>query len=130
MSSTTAIGQYHIPGNGARRESLREKGQFWTPDWIAEAMVAYVALNSPDHIFDPAVGTGAFFRAAKNATTESGASPKLLGFELDPNALNQARFNGLSSEDLARVQIEDFILNPPARPIQSHSCQPAIHTAS
>ena len=124
MPSTIARGQYHIPSNGTRREALREKGQFWTPDWIAEAMVAYVALNAPDHIFDPAVGTGAFFRAAKNATTESGASPKLLGFELDPNALNQARFNGLSSEDLARVQIEDFILNPPRGPFKAIVANP------
>jgi len=59
------INQYEVPRAGAARESLREKGQFWTPDWIAEAMVEYVLSGGSDHLFDPAVGPGAFFRAAK-----------------------------------------------------------------
>ena len=124
MPSTISTERYHIPTNGARREALREKGQFWTPDWIAEAMVAYIARNAPDHIFDPAVGTGAFFRAAKSVASKSGSLPELLGFELDPNVLSQARFNGLSSEDLARVRIEDFILNPPSGPFKAIVANP------
>ena len=67
VMDTTA---YAIPRSGPHREALRVKGQFWTPDWVAEAMVAYVVGGDCDTIFDPAVGAGAFFRAAK---TLSGA---------------------------------------------------------
>ena len=74
-------------------------------------MVAYVARNSPGHIFDPSVGAGAFFCAAKSVASERIA---FLGNELDPSALEKARYNGLSSDDLAHVEINDFILNPPA----------------
>ena len=46
------------------REALRVKGQFWTPDRVADAMAAYVLGNGADHLFDPAVGAGALFQAA------------------------------------------------------------------
>ena len=42
------------------REALRQKGQFWTPPWVAEAMVGYVIRGGANAIFDPAVGAGAF----------------------------------------------------------------------
>jgi adenine-specific DNA-methyltransferase len=104
---------YKLPGSGPEREALREKGQFWTPDWIAEAMVGYVIADSSDHIFDPAVGAGAFFHAAKSLATTLHRRIELLGTELDPEALRQAQQSGLSSDDLAKVQIKDFVLNPP-----------------
>src|SRR5438270_11688370 len=49
-----------LPSSGPAREALREKGQFWTPDWVADAMVAYMIGTDTDHVFDPAVGAGAF----------------------------------------------------------------------
>jgi ubiquinone/menaquinone biosynthesis C-methylase UbiE len=58
----TVIKQQQIPTNWDEREILREKGQFWTPSWVAEAMLAYVCENT-DLIFDPATGNGAFFEA-------------------------------------------------------------------
>jgi len=48
-----------------QREALRQKGQFWTPDWLADAMVAYVLERDDQVLFDPAIGAGAFFLAAK-----------------------------------------------------------------
>lgn len=45
--------------NRREREKLRDKGQFWTPGWVAEAMVSYAAKET-DLIFDPAAGRGAF----------------------------------------------------------------------
>ncbi|GAG68201.1 unnamed protein product, partial [marine sediment metagenome] len=62
MRST--ISQTHLPGEWAEREKLREKGQFWTPDWVARAMVNYVIENST-LVFDPAFGRGAFYIALK-----------------------------------------------------------------
>ena len=54
-----------LPRSGHAREALRRKGQFWTPDWVADFMAAYVLQDKPDRILDPAVGEGAFFRAIR-----------------------------------------------------------------
>jgi adenine-specific DNA-methyltransferase len=106
--------RYHqaLPSAGPERESLRQKGQFWTPDWVADAMVGYV-LKRSSAIFDPAVGTGVFFRAAKRVGAELGHTVRLSGTEVDPEILKQARDEGLSDEEVAQVQIADFVLNPP-----------------
>ena len=78
-----AVHQY-VPRTGPARESLREKGQFWTPDWIADAMVAYVLTGGTDTIFDPAVGAGSFFRSAKALADKTNRRIRLSGSELDP----------------------------------------------
>ncbi len=104
-----------VPPTGPARERLRQTGQFWTPDWIAEAMAAYVLGAGSDHIFDPAAGAGALLRAAKAVACETQASVRLLGTELDPSTLEQARASGLADADLAGVEIRDFALDPPAR---------------
>lgn len=52
--------------NYADREKLREKGQFWTPEWVAKAMALYVVQNNPSIILDPAVGEGALLTALKD----------------------------------------------------------------
>ncbi len=94
---------------GAKREKLRERGQFWTPDWIADAMVAYVLSGGADEVFDPAVGAGAFFRAARRLRP----GIRLRGTEIARATLEQARETGLTAEDLAEVQVDDFVLRPP-----------------
>lgn len=104
----------NIPTHGAAREALRKKGQFWTPDWIADAMVEYVLQSGADRIFDPAVGAGAFFRAARSLSRERGEHVQLCGTEIDPAALAEARITGLNDEDLAEVRVADFVLDPPA----------------
>jgi hypothetical protein len=108
------ITQQKLPSSGPAREALREKGQFWTPDWVAEAMVAWCLADGGDSIFDPAVGAGAFFHAARTIEQEQGRQLKLLGTEIDPQALEQAAAGGLSSRDLAQVEIRDFVLHPPS----------------
>ncbi|OQX06029.1 MAG: hypothetical protein BWK80_51345, partial [Desulfobacteraceae bacterium IS3] len=54
-----------LPKNWHEREKLRDKGQFWTPEWVAEAMISYIAKDT-DLVFDPAAGRGAFFNALLN----------------------------------------------------------------
>ena len=76
-------------------------------------MVGYVMQDDPGYIFDPAVGAGAFFHAAKNMAAEYSREIAFLGTELDPQALEKALYNGLSVDDLAHVELTDFILNPP-----------------
>lgn len=102
-----------LPASGPAREALRSKGQFWTPDWVAEAMVAYAISGGGDSLFDPAVGAGAFFRAAKKIGRERGLRLNLHGTEIDPDALAQAEGGELSAEDLAHIKITDFVLHPP-----------------
>lgn len=102
-----------LPRSGPEREVLREKGQFWTPSWVAEAMVEYALGGGADHVFDPAVGAGEFFRATKRFSIQYGRAVALLGTELDSDTLLIARQAGLGEEDLIHVDIRDFVLDPP-----------------
>ncbi len=104
-----------LPRSGEKREALREKGQFWTPDWVADFMAAYVLRPRPAEMLDPATGGGAFFRAAKRYAKEHDFSISLFGRDIDPEVLRQAREGGLSESDLANVEIRDFVLSPPNR---------------
>ncbi|MFL6275831.1 MAG: N-6 DNA methylase [Blastocatellia bacterium] len=106
------------------REALRVKGQFWTPDWVADAMAAYVLGNGADHLFDPAVGAGALFQAAKRIASQSGKTVALYGTEIDPQAIAQAHASGLSATDLAAVEMRDFAINPPARRFRAIAANP------
>lgn len=98
-----------LPTTGDAREALRDKGQFWTPAWVAEAMVQYVLAAGAQTIFDPAVGEGAFFRAAKKVASELGRTLALCGTEIDPEALAAVQRHGLVPDDLAHVEIADFL---------------------
>lgn len=118
------INSYKIPPSGEARELLRKKGQFWTPDWIAEAMVEYVLADGGETLFDPAVGAGAFFRAAKTIAKEKGLSVKLSGMDIDPTALEQAIEHGLNRTDVINVQIGDFIFQPPQQKLSAIVANP------
>ena len=69
MSSTLLegfiVGKQALPTSGPARERLRVRGQFWTPDWVADTMIGYVLAGGASEVFDPAVGPGAFFAAAR-----------------------------------------------------------------
>jgi hypothetical protein len=116
--------QQRIPAGGPAREALRQKGQFWTPDWVAEAMAGYVLSGGSGHLFDPAVGEGAFFRAAKLIAAQMGRDVSLLGAEIDPGVLQQARTHGLTDRDLSGVEIRDFVLTPPSGPYSAIIANP------
>ncbi|HLF91251.1 MAG TPA: N-6 DNA methylase [Anaerolineales bacterium] len=118
------INFYKLPSSGEERETLRVKGQFWTPDWIAEAMVEYVLADKPTELFDPAVGAGAFFRAAKTVAREKGLYLTLTGMDIDPSALAQALEYGLNQPDIDNVKIGDFVLNPPQNKLSAVVANP------
>jgi len=107
------INNQYLPASGPERENLRVKGQFWTPAWVADAMVTYVLQKGTDHIFDPAVGAGVFFQSAKKISSYMHNHVKLLGTELDPDVLAQGHVFGLADSDFNLVEIRDFILDPP-----------------
>ena len=118
------INHQKLPASGEAREALRRKGQFWTPAWVAEAMAAYVLADSPEHVFDPAVGEGAFFRAIQNLTRTQGRRVELLGMEIDAAALEKAHASGLTANDLSQVRVGDFVLSPPSRSFQAIIANP------
>lgn len=97
-----------IPTSGDEREALRVKGQFWTPPWLAKVMAGWVIQDHPEMIFDPAVGPGTFFAAAR----EAGFTGELHGFELHLNAFADGWKFGLKLDDFQHVQIADFISSP------------------
>lgn len=115
---------YRLPSSWEARELLREKGQFWTSDWIAELMVEYVLADKGGLLFDPAVGAGAFFRAAKGVASEKGLSVSFAGLEIDPTILSQALEHGLDPDDIASVRIGDFLLQPPETKLQAIVANP------
>ena len=115
---------HQLPRNGQEREALRAKGQFWTPLWVAEVMVSYVLRERAETLFDPAVGTGAFFQAAKKLAGKLGYLPRFTGSEIDPEALHLALQSGLTPDDLRAVEQRDFVLDPPAGPFPAIVANP------
>ena len=110
-----------VPRTGARREALRVNGQFWTPDWVADAMAAYALQSGSEILFDPGVGAGALLRAGRR---QGKANLKLRGREIDPAALIAASASGLSSEDMAGIELRDFALDPPREKFRSIVANP------
>lgn len=76
-------------------------------------MLRYVLAGQPDYLFDPAVGTGVFFRIAKQIAKENHSPLNLIGMEIDSNVLKEARRQGLDVSDVTSVTIGDFVLQPP-----------------
>lgn len=105
---------YKLPRSGVKREALRKKGQFWTPDWTADIMVAYVLQGKPVRLLDPALGQGVFFRAAKRYAQSHEFNLTLFGRDIDPEMIGQARMSGLDADDLRNVEMRDFVLDPPS----------------
>lgn len=105
-----------LPTEWNEREILRDKGQFWTPNWAAEAMVAYVAENT-DLVFDPATGRGAFYEALLKLN-----KPKVsfFGMDIDKEVLEEAIYNHKN----CFVEERDFIKNPPQRKFKAIVANP------
>jgi adenine-specific DNA-methyltransferase len=94
-----------IPADWDSREELRKKGQFWTPPWLAKIMAAWLIENRPASLFDPAVGPGTFFSAARTM----GFNGWFDGFELHEAAFADGEKLGLTGKDFSRIEIADFI---------------------
>ncbi len=108
----------------AHRETLRQKGQFWTPDWLADAMLSYVLERDKQTVFDPAVGAGAFLLAAKRRAISQNWSVHLAGREIDQKVLLEATEAGLTPSDIANVKLSDFLLNPPSQKFEAIVANP------
>jgi len=74
-----------LPTNWHEREKLRNKGQFWTPEWVAQPMIEYVSKEA-NLIFDPAVGRGAFYDALLKS--DRATETHFYGTDIDPAVLS------------------------------------------
>lgn len=99
------------PRERSEREKLRDKGQFWTPDWVARAMVQYV-IEGSNLVFDPALGKGAFFTALKAINRLKCTNVKFYGTDIDSQLVEEMSKENCDSE-LCRVELRDFIKEPP-----------------
>jgi hypothetical protein len=103
-----------IPRDWARREKLRAKGQFWTPDWIADAMVAYAAKDSCT-LFDPAAGEGVFYRALIRFCMKRGGPFHFYGTDVDEQLLLKIKGQDSCESETCQLELRDFIRSPPKR---------------
>src|SRR3972149_1226588 len=105
-----------LPTNWDEREKLRDKGQFWTPSWVANAMIAYVSENT-DLVFDPATGRGAFYEALLELNKPN---ISFFGTDIDPEVLSDEIYN----QKKCILELRDFIKNPPNRKFKSIIANP------
>ena len=111
-----------IPNNWNEREKLRDKGQFWTPDWVAKAMASYVIEDS-NLVFDPAFGKGAFYVALSNIRQSSEKSISFYGTDIDYQLIEEAR-NRYVGDSTFSIEQKDFIVDPPKRLYKSIVANP------
>ncbi len=105
-----------LPTEWNEREILRDKGQFWTPNWVAEAMAAYVSQNT-NLVFDPATGRGAFYEALLKLN-----KPEIsfFGTDVDKEVLKDTIYK----QESCVVELRDFIKNPPQRKFKAIVANP------
>ena len=106
-----------------KREALRNKGQFWTPLWVARGMVEY-AIKTSRLLFDPAFGQGAFFAALEERGHNTGEIFDCYGLDIDQTLINDSYLNFSSSLNRLRLENRDFIKNPPLSKFQSIVANP------
>jgi len=121
MKST--ISHQSLPREWAEREKLRAKGQFWTPDWVADAMVRYVSEDS-DLVFDPAIGKGAFYLALTRINQADGKSIRFYGTDIDADLVAATEQDPSFVPDVCKVESRDFISDPPNRIFRSIVANP------
>lgn len=105
-----------LPTEWNEREILRDKGQFWTPSWVADAMVSYVTENT-ELVFDPATGRGAFYTALLKLNKPE---VSFFGTDIDNEVLKDEIYNHKN----CFVEKRDFIKNPPQRKFKAIVANP------
>ena len=88
-------------------------------------MAAWVTAKAPPILFDPAVGPGTFFAAARSV----GYTGALAGFELHAGARGERDAGKLGEPDFEQVSRGDFLGARYRAPLPGDHCKPAIHPA-
>ncbi len=109
-----------VPDLEARsRTSKRVKGQFYTPESLAEKMVVQTISddgfdNSGNTILDPACGDGSFLLAASNYLSLD----NIYGYDIDPYALLVCFVRIVTiypGKGWPKLEMRDFLLNRPLK---------------
>lgn len=96
-----------VTTNPVEREKLREKGQFFTPEWVTKAMSAFILENAPSRVFEPGFGTGAFYVGMEQAAKVMGLKmPEYEGCETDETAITRSEANGVP-QNVRRLGIQE-----------------------
>lgn len=96
----------------AKREELREKGQFWTPVWVAKAMVEYVSQKH-NKILDLGIGKGAFLKALKAIKGNKFKSYLYYGIDIDSELIDKLKREKAYKSKKHTLEVRDFIFMPP-----------------
>ena len=103
-------------------DERRQLGEYYTPDWLARAIVREVVTDPLDqYVLDPACGSGAFVAAALNhfieAANETSLDPKevlewlrfsVAGIDVHPVAVHLARATWvLAAQPAIQAAVED-----------------------
>ncbi|MBS1785038.1 MAG: N-6 DNA methylase [Acidobacteria bacterium] len=92
---------------------VRELGQVWTPDWVAEAMAAYTMSQGAESLFDPACGNGSLLAAGKRFAARKHTAFLANGMDVDLRVLDGFKRQGLDHSDMNRIRIGDYLADPP-----------------
>lgn len=103
---------------GKSREELREKGQFWTPEWVAKAMIEYVSQKHHE-ILDLGIGKGAFFTALQETHKDSFNRYSYYGIDIDESLIDLIKSKEIYNPKNHTMEVRDFIFYPPTRKFEA-----------
>ncbi len=86
-------------------------------------MASYVCASG-DKVFDPAVGTGAFYEAVRRVAPARGDRLRFYGIDVDPDIVAEASVALRADGERCRLEQRDFILDPPEGPFSSIIANP------
>src|SRR6516165_2384245 len=76
----------------------RHRGQYYTPEWLADVVLDAAGYDGHGTLVDPACGSGVFLLRAlarrmrqPERPPQAGGPPHLVGFDNDPVAVEAAR---------------------------------------
>lgn len=105
-------------------DERKQRGQFWTPDWLADVLVRYATAEGAATLLEPSVGAGALLLAARREALRRGRLIHTVGTELDPTALYEALEAGLTTDDLAGIDLADFTTWEPPFQVDAVAANP------
>lgn len=113
------------------KDVLRQKGQFFTPRWIARGLAAWVLNEKPLKIIDPAFGFGILL----DECIRQGFSGEMTGYEIDTTLVRTWR-KCINSDAIHLIEgdflsssidsIEAAVVNPPYNRFQNRELPIAI----
>lgn len=127
LLADTPVGLPSLEAEFAARAPMERRkrlGQFFTPEPIARAMVAWCWGRETRSLLDPAVGPGIFPACALDLPARE-RPHRIAGYDIDPNAMSMARdrLNRGTSCELD-LRLADFLTAPLSERFDAIVCNP------